>query len=87
MSKAERAIRNSAAVFDALSAPVLEHPERFAPVKVARIRQGITGAELADFAGVSARTIWRAEAGHPIGRQSEARIALALGRQREDLFA
>ncbi len=87
MSKVDSRIARSAAALEAFSRPVLANPEAYAAVKVARVQQGITAAELASFAGVSLRTVARAEAGDSVGRLSEQRIAHALGQDQAVLFA
>lgn len=51
-----------------------------------RLELELTQQEAADKAGVSYRTMARAEQGLPVRRLSQQAIARALGRERRDLF-
>jgi transcriptional regulator with XRE-family HTH domain len=49
------------------------------PLKLLREKNGLSQPQLAQKAGTSVSTIWRAERGQPINRLNANRIAKALG--------
>ena len=55
-------------------------------VKKARMTKGWSRARLAREAGISDRTVERAEKGLPINELSQSKIAQALGMETGDLF-
>jgi DNA-binding XRE family transcriptional regulator len=79
--------RQSERAFAEHAAPVLAHPERYAPLKVARVRAGLTQAQLAEAAHVSVWPIASLESGGYSHMNQKLSIANALKLKASELWA
>ena len=66
--------------------PVLENPERYHPVRVARVNKELTQVQFAQLAGMSAGRICAIEGGCKPNRNTARRIAEALKMKVETLW-